>query len=44
MMTGLAHSILAPILSSVASIFLPLLPQALQLLHSTVDYVENVVR
>jgi len=31
-------------LSSIASIFLPLLPQALQLLHSTVDYVENVVR
>ncbi|OIO19574.1 MAG: hypothetical protein COY69_01765 [Candidatus Magasanikbacteria bacterium CG_4_10_14_0_8_um_filter_32_14] len=43
-MTGLAHSTLAPILSSIASIFLPLLPQALQLLHSTVDYVENVIK
>ncbi|MFA7314524.1 MAG: CvpA family protein [Candidatus Magasanikbacteria bacterium] len=43
-MTGLAHSIIAPALSNIASIFLPLLPQALQLLHSTVDYVENVIK
>jgi len=43
-MTGLVHSMLAPILSDIASIFIPLLPQALQLLHSTVDYAENLVR
>lgn len=43
-MTGIAHSTLAPILSDISSIFLPLLPQALQLLHSTVDYAENLIK
>ncbi|MFA7244845.1 MAG: CvpA family protein [Candidatus Magasanikbacteria bacterium] len=43
-MTGLANSTLAPTLSDIASIFLPLLPQALQLLQSTVDYAENIIR
>ncbi|HAO52320.1 TPA: hypothetical protein DCQ85_02515 [Candidatus Magasanikbacteria bacterium] len=43
-MTSLANSIIAPILSDIASIFLPLLPKALQLLHSTVDYAENLIR
>lgn len=43
-MTGLSQSVFAPILSGIASIFIPLLPQALQLLHSTVNYVENAIK
>lgn len=40
-MTILAQSELAPKFRSVADIFIPLLPDALKLLHSTVDYVQN---
>jgi len=43
-MTSLAHSTFAPILSDIASIFIPLLPKALQLLQSTVDYAENILK
>ncbi len=42
-MSYLAVSIVAPYLSGVAFILWPLLPQGLQLLRSTVDYVEGMV-
>ncbi len=42
-MTSLANSFVAPVASKMASILWPLLPDALQMLQSTVDYVENVV-
>lgn len=42
-MNALAHSFIAPIASKMASILWPLLPDALKLLQSTVDYVEKVV-
>ncbi len=40
-MTMLAQSEFAPKFRGVADIFIPLLPDALKLLHSTVDYVQN---
>ncbi len=43
-MTHLSTSIVAPYTLSVASILVPLLPEAIKILHSTVDYVENVVQ
>ena len=42
-MDKLANSVVAPYTSDIASILWPLLPEAMQLLKSTVDYVENVV-
>ncbi len=42
-MNTLANSTIAPMTSWVGSILWPLLPDALQMLHSTVDYVENIV-
>lgn len=44
LMEQLANSVVAPWLSDLANILIPLLPSALQLLRSSVDYVENVVR
>jgi len=41
-MGHLAGSVIAPYLEALASILVPLLPEALRLLHSTVDYVEGV--
>lgn len=38
-----ATSLVAPIAGSVAAILWPLLPDALRMLQSTVDYVENIV-
>lgn len=40
-MTKLAQSEFAPKFRAVADVFVPLLPDALKLLHSTVDYVQN---
>lgn len=40
-MTMIAESELAPKFRSVADVFIPLLPDALKLLKSTVDYVQN---
>lgn len=40
-MNILAQSEFAPKFRSVADVFIPLLPDALKLLHSTVDYVQN---
>lgn len=40
-MTILAQSEVAPQFRAVADVFVPLLPDALRLLHSTVDYVHN---
>lgn len=40
-MTILAQSEFAPKFRAVADVFVPLLPDALKLLHSTVDYVQN---
>jgi len=42
-MLYLAESAVAPYASGVASVLWPLLPDAIQLLRSTVDYVENLV-
>ena len=42
-MEMIANSIVAPISSGVASILWPLLPDALRMLQSTVDYVGNIV-
>lgn len=42
-MGQIAGSVIAPICSGIAGILWPLLPDALRLLQSTVDYVENVV-
>jgi len=42
-MRSLAESALAGYFSIVAKIFLPLLPQSIKLLQSTVDYVENLL-
>lgn len=42
-MEWLAESVVAPYLSSIASILLPLLPEALKILKSTVDYVQNII-
>ena len=42
-METIARSVVAPIASSVASILWPLLPDALRMLQSTVDYVGNIV-
>lgn len=42
-MGALAGSTVAPILSGIASILWPLLPDALKLLQSTVDYVQGKV-
>lgn len=42
-MEMIATSQVAPYTTKVASVLLPLLPEALKILHSTVDYVENVV-
>lgn len=39
----LANSEVAPWVGGIASVLWPLLPEALQLLRSTVDYVENIV-
>lgn len=44
LMSFLAGSIVAPYLSGVAFILWPFLPQAFQLLESTVDYVEWMVK
>lgn len=43
-MQQLAASAVAPELSRLAAILWPLLPDALRLLHSTVDYVTNAVQ
>lgn len=40
-MNVLAQSEFAPKFRSIADVFIPLLPDALKLLHSTVDYVQN---
>lgn len=40
-MNVLAQSEFAPKFRAVADVFIPLLPDALKLLHSTVDYVQN---
>ena len=42
-MESLSHSVVAPIASDIASILWPLLPSALQMLQSTIDYVGNTV-
>lgn len=42
-MERLADSIVAPYAVSTAEILLPLLPEALKMLQSTVDYVENMI-
>jgi len=42
-MEMIAHSTVAPIASGTASILWPLLPDALRMLQSTVDYVGNIV-
>lgn len=42
-MTMLAHSQIAPYASKMANLIMPLLPDALKLLKSTVDYVQNKV-
>jgi len=39
----IATSIVAPYTTKTASVLLPLLPEALKLLQSTVDYVRNIV-
>jgi len=41
-MTHMANSLIAPYLTVIGSILTPLLPEALRLLHSTVDYAENL--
>jgi uncharacterized membrane protein required for colicin V production len=41
-MERLADSTIAPYASKIASVFLPLLPQALKILKSTVDYVADL--
>lgn len=43
LMNQIASSIFAPFLSGVANVMIPLLPDALRLLQSTVDYVQDVV-
>ncbi|MBU0597093.1 CvpA family protein [Patescibacteria group bacterium] len=42
-MGHLATSAVAPMTTSLAGVLLPLLPEALQLLRSSIDYVEGVV-
>ena len=42
-MNVLANSVIAPVTSNVASILWPLLPDALKLLQSTVDYLSNTI-
>jgi len=42
-MQHVAGSAIAPYAVSTAEILLPLLPQALKMLQSTVDYVENII-
>ena len=42
-MKPLAESVLAGYFSGAAKIFLPLLPQSIKLLESTIDYVENLI-
>lgn len=41
-MDGMAHSTLAPFLSAIAAVLMPLLPHALKALESTVDYARNI--
>lgn len=41
-MSWLAESIVAPYLSGIAAVLLPLLPEALKILKSTVDYMQNI--
>ena len=43
LMSMIAESWTAPIVTKVSAIFLPLLPDALKLLKSTVDYVEQIL-
>lgn len=43
LLTALANSEIAPWTSGIASILWPLFPEALRLLQSSVDYVENIV-
>ena len=43
LMEKMAESVVAPILSSIANILVPLLPEALKMLKSTVDYIEGVI-
>ena len=42
-MTHVASSVIAPYTVSMAGILIPLLPDALKMLQSSVDYVENIV-
>lgn len=42
-MQHIAESSIAPLTTKIATVLLPLLPEALKLLQSTVDYVKNVV-
>jgi uncharacterized membrane protein required for colicin V production len=43
LMERLADSTIAPFTTSLAAVLIPLLPDALRILRSTVDYVEDVV-
>lgn len=43
LMGHIADSVIAPITTSIAEVLLPLLPDALKMLQSTVDYVEGVI-
>ncbi len=42
-MEMMATSVVSPILVTVAGVLLPLLPEALKALQSSVDYIENIV-
>lgn len=42
-MQRVAESMIAPICSTMAYVLVPLLPQAIQMLKSTVDYVKNII-
>jgi membrane protein required for colicin V production len=44
LMERLSESVIAPYTTKVASILWPLLPDAFQIMKSTVDYVENIVK
>jgi len=43
-MGWIAHSTVSPYLTKMASVLLPLLPEALKMLKSVVDYAENTVQ